>query len=311
VGDGFILRRDEFGDVVPEYQCGDIDMAAREEEKRQLEELESQFGQFADFGGMGLGRLAGNALTRGMNEQPIAVDQNGEEYVVEVPRPIGLKDLFTTFSTGRFNINTASVPVLFGLLQSCSEQEANTVALGIRDYRNRFQEEIDDTGVQKVGSDKTAAPDLGQPKRRKKDDTATKSSAGAKGTKATSASAAAAIPGVDPALAEDMQSSYQDLELNYFTSLDQIELIDGTDGGRDDLLRKDEGIQKVSAETDTLYRRVIFDLEKVACFSSTYFNAELKAKPKEGRAVKTGYLTIRRDTQKKMVEVVLWKNLQK
>jgi hypothetical protein len=49
----------------------------------------------------------------------------------------------------------------------------------------------------------------------------------------------------------------------------------------------------------------------VKTFSSTYFNAELKAKPKNGASIKTGYLTVRRDTKKKMVDVVLWKNLQK
>jgi hypothetical protein len=238
-----------------------------------------------------------------MQELPMAVDENGEDYVVEVPRPIGLKDLFTTFSTGMININTASVPVLFALLQSSSEEEANLVALNIRDWRKRFQEETDEEGIATVGTEKDSS---GRPGSRGRRD-------GGSNPGASLTAGAAGTPGVDPNLADpSMESSYQDLELNTFTDLQQLELIDGTDEGRDDLLRKDEGIAKASTEeNDTLYRRVLKDLQKVAAYSSTYFNAELKAKPKEGRSVKTGYLTVRRDTKKKMVDVVLWKNLQK
>ena len=58
-------------------------------------------------------------------------------------------------------------------------------------------------------------------------------------------------------------------------------------------------------------RRVLHDLEKVAVFGSTYFNAELKGKPNKGPSVQTGYLTVRRDTKKRLVEVLMWKNLQK
>jgi hypothetical protein len=304
VGEGFVLRRDEFNDIVPEYVYDDAYQASMEEEQQLLSELQQQFGQFADFGGMGLGRLMGNPLTRGMHELPRAVDENGEEYVVEVPRAIGLKDLFTTYSTGKINLNTVAVPVLFGLLLSLSEDEANTVALNVRDYRQRFQQEADEAGVEDVKSG-SQAPDLGQPKRKKKDETTTKSSA-------SGASDIASAAGLDPALADSLESSYQDLELNYFTSIEQIELVDGTDEGRDDLIRKDEGVKKVTTEeNDSLYNRILHDLNKVKTFSSTYFNAELKAKPKNGASIKTGYLTVRRDTKKKMVDVVLWKNLQK
>jgi hypothetical protein len=108
-----------------------------------------------------------------------------------------------------------------------------------------------------------------------------------------------------------MGSGYQDLETNYFTSLEQLVLIDGEDGGPNDLLRQDEGVKRVSAQEDTPFRRAKHDLEKVAVFGSTYFTAELKAKPKNGRSAKTGCLTVRRDPKKKLIEVILWKNFQR
>jgi len=302
VGSGFVLRRDEFGDVVPQY-VEEYQDPALEEQKRLLEDFQRQFGQFKDF--PGLGRLKSNALTRGMSEAPVAMDDYGYEYTVEVPRAIGLKDIFTTYSTGKININTASVPVLFGLLLSLTEDEANNVVLDLRDYRNRFQEEVEQEGVRRVGTGKET-PDLGQPKRvakDKKDST---------GKDATGKAAADSSSSLDATSLDDMGlSTYQDLETNYFTRLDQLELIDGTDGDPMDRLRRDEGVERVDAQEDTLFRRVVNDLEKVAVFGSTYFNAELKAKTKEGATAKAGSLTVRRDPTKKRIEILMWKNLQK
>ncbi|MBI4601207.1 MAG: hypothetical protein HY721_04520, partial [Planctomycetes bacterium] len=314
VGDGFELRVDEFGDVVPEYIDPSVDPVALKEEKRLLEELQTQYGQFADFPGLGLSRLASNPITRGMQEPAIAMDQDGSEYLVEVPKAIGLKDIFTTFSSGKININTASVPVLYALLRSLSDEDANLVALDIDDYRRRFQEEVDEEGGVSDVTAGSETPDLGQPKRRKRDEEEEKKKAAAAGAAGSSSLAGAGgIPGVDPALLEEYSgSSYQDLELNYFSSLEQVELIDGTDGSRDDRLRRDEGVEKVSKEDEeSLFRRVIRDLEKVAVFSSTYYSAELKSKPKEGKGVKTGYLTVRRDAKTGMLDILMWKNLQK
>lgn len=300
VGDAFVLKRDEFGDIIPEYQYGDEESGYREDEKQQIAALEEQFGRFMDFGGMGFSRLMGNALTRGMQELPIEEDQNGEEYVVEVPRLLGLRDLFTTYSTGKININTASVPILYSLLLSLSDGpggEAELVAFNIRDWRARFKVEEDENGIKSVdpAKDRKTSREKRDEKRKQAQELAPASGAA-----------------LDPTLMDQgLESSYEDLDLNYFTSLDQLELIDGVDGGPTDVLQKDQGVERVSAEDDTLYRRVIHDLEKVAVFSSTYFNAELKAKPKEGRSIKTGYLTLRRDLKKRMVDVVLWKNQQK
>ncbi|HVR73433.1 MAG TPA: hypothetical protein VMT52_03840 [Planctomycetota bacterium] len=307
VGDGFILRYDEFGDAVPEWTFG-MDPAAEEEEARVLQELQSHFGQFADLGGQGLGRLSENPLTRGMKELPVTTDHEGSEYVVEVPRAIGLKDLFTTFSTGKININTASVPVLFGLLHSLSEEEADFVAQSIGVYRNRFQEEVDEEGVQDVTSGKET-PDLGQPKRRAKrteEEAAASTSPGSTELDSTLSSM-----GIDPTLASTLGSSYQELETNYFTSLEQLELVDGTTGGPEDRLRRDEGVERVSEEDDSLFRRTINDLEKSVVFGSTYFTAELKGKSRESRSVKTAHLTVRRDYKSRLVEVLMWKNSER
>ena len=295
-GDGFILKRDEFGDIVPEYLHGDDFAVDKEEEKRRIAFLEETLGRFADFGGNGLSRLAGNALTRGMKDLPVDTDLNGEDYVVDVPKPIGLKDLFTTYSTGKININTASEPVLAGLLQSISDEEADFVASSIRSWRQRFPPEEEETGIDDVDSNEDRA-----------------GSKTRKGRSKSSSRSSELGQGLAPE-EEDLsrRSSYQELELNYFTDLEaELDLVDGTDEGREDLLRKDQGIEKVSEEDDTLYRKVVNDLKKVTVYSSTYFNAELKAKPREGKSVKTGFLTVRRDLKRMIVDVVMWKNLQK
>jgi hypothetical protein len=312
VGDGFTLRRDEYGDLVAEYAYSDYDQAAQEQSRQELQQLQEQFGRFMDFPGLGLDRLQQNALTRGMSEPPVGVDEEGNEYIVEPPLPLGLEDIFTTFSTGKININTASVPVLFALLSSLTDEEANLVALDIRDYRNRFQEELpDEEGVETVEESKN--PDLGQPKRRSQRDKEKEAAASGSVDAGTlpGAAGASGLPGLDALGMEGMESTYQNLETNYFTNLKQLELIDGTEGGPGDLLRSDEGVERVSDEQDTLLRRVERDLEKVAVFGSTYFNVELKGKPEKGRNVKTGYVTVRRDPQKGMIEILMWKELEK
>ena len=117
--------------------------------------------------------------------------------------------------------------------------------------------------------------------------------------------------GIDPTLASTLGSSYQELETNYFTSLEQLELIDGTTGGAEDRLRRDEGVERVDEEDDSLFRRAIHDMEKSVVFGSTYFTAELKGKSKESRSVKTAHLTVRRDYKSRLVEVLMWKNSER
>lgn len=297
LGNGFSLVRDEFGDCVARFDDMFEDPFL-EDQRLEMEDLQSQFGQFADFPGMG--RLQSNALTRGMTEPPVLVDEYGYEQVAQAPKLLGLQDIFTTFSSGKINLNTASVPVLYALLLSLDTADANLVALDIRDYRNRFQEETTEEGVDRVTESET--PDLGQPRRAPREE--------------TDELLADEEMGLDESLygtdAEGYDvAAYQDLETNYFTNLRQLELIDGTDGGPMDRLRQDEGVERVSVEQDSLYRQVLYDYEKVMVFGSTYFQAKLKAKTKKGTVGKAAMLTVRRDPSEKIIEVLMWKSIQK
>jgi hypothetical protein len=311
--EGFALRRDEFGDLVAEYLYMDEFMAEqREEEKRMLEELQEQFGRYASF--PGLGRLNSDPLTRGLPEPAIEYDEEtGQEYVVEPTMPMGLKDIFTTFSDAdnskaKININTAPVPVLYALLPSLSEGpegEAHFVAFAIRDYRNNFQEEIDEEGVERVEGE-SMTPDLGQPRRQLRTEEEEEAMTSLDPLSLQTMDMAA-LEGVD---LEALEGG-QDLETNYFTNLQQLELIDGVDEGPDDLLRRTEGVDRVSAEGDTLFQRVLNDYSKVMVFNSTYFSVELKAKTENNPLVKTGLLILKRDYQARLMDVILWKELQK
>ena len=287
--DGFVLERDEYGDVSPRFVYDDFELADMEAEREEVAGLLEQYGQFADLPGMNLSRLQSNSLTRGMSERPMGEDENGEAFVLQPPKPIGLKDIFTTFSTGKINLNTASVPVLFGLLLSVDEEEANTIALDIQDYRNREQQIADEEGVERVDDGLDQLPDLGQPRR-------------------------SAPPEEDDLEAEEeamLENTYQDMETNYFTNLQQLELIDGVDGGPEDLLQRGQGVDRVSAEDDPLLRRVTNDFQKVMVFGSTYFTVEMKTKTRTSRSIKTHTVVIKRDVEKGRVEVVMSKELQK
>ena len=46
------------------------------------------------------------------------------------------------------------------------------------------------------------------------------------------------------------------------------------------------------------------------CFAGTYFTIELKAKTQTSPLVKSGIMIIKRNVQEKLMEVVLWKELQ-
>src|SRR5690606_24423652 len=106
--------------------------------------------------------------------------------------------------------------------------EANDVALLIHDYRNRLQE-VTNPESTRLETD-TPAPDLGQPRRE---------------LPPTDEELANLDP-TDPLYLESLGATYQDLETNYFTNLEQIELVDGWDGGPQDILRKE--IEMVSDE---------------------------------------------------------------
>ncbi len=284
-----ILSRDRFGDLSARFAFDDeYTDDAEAERQEEIAHLMEQYGRFANLPiGIGADRLAATSLTRGMEDWTVVLDENEQEMVLDPPVPIGLRDLFTTFSTGKINLNSASAPVIFGLLLSLDEEEGKNVAYGIEDYRNRFQEEMDpESGVDRVDGADTL--DLGQPRRE---------------------------PPLDPTtLSEEeasLEAEYQDMETNYFTSLQQIELIDGSDQGPEDLLRSDEGVERTDAEGDTLYRRVLFDLEKVVVFGSSYFEVLMKAVSPENRAVKTASVTLHRDVKRSLLEVVMWKEERK
>ncbi|MCH2374886.1 MAG: hypothetical protein MK538_11915, partial [Planctomycetes bacterium] len=287
----FLVRRDEFGDLVPVL---DEDLDAALERQEMMDGLLDEFGAFGDLPPeFGMDRLASSGMTRGMADWPTGEDEEGREIILEPPKAVGLRDLFTTYSTGKINLNTASVPVLYGLLLSLEDDEAQDVALNIADYRNRFKDEGGE------GEDGDAPRTVGQE---------------ADGTTPSTrelAEEAAAMAGIDSGELEGMMgqlgSTYQDINTNYFTSLEQIEMVDGTEGGADDLLRRDEGVERVDVEGDTLFRRVMHDYQKVAVFGSSHFEVAMKAKREKSRSVKHGKLVVRRDIQRRMIEILMWR----
>jgi uncharacterized membrane protein YgcG len=304
--DGFVIRRDEFGDLIYEYQYDSEYLAeqeARQEDLNQLIQDAGPLGQFMDF--PGFGGLMGSRMTRNMTELPLVADDQGNEFILEPRRPIGLKDIFTAFSSGKVNLNTAPVPVLYGLLVSLEEGangEANDVALQIDDYRNRMQDYAEEEAGQEAGqgvarvADPNAKPDLGQPRRRLP-------------TPEEEEAEAAELSDLGATGLAGASSAYEDRETNYFTDLKQIELVDGTDGGRGDKLTSTVGIDRVSGDQDSLLQRVLNDYTPLMVFGSTYFTVELRAKSSQSNFVKTGVLVLRRDPAAKVLDVVLWKEL--
>lgn len=300
---GFLLRRDEYGDLVAEYLYGDEYAVEREDEMRMLEELQEDYGQYASF--PGLGRLSSNPLLRGVSEPVVKIDEYDNEYVLEPRIPLGLKDIFTTFSSGKININTASVPVLYGLLLSLDEGpdgEAHQVAWAIHDYRNYMQPYMDEEGVDRVG-DGSAPPELGQPKRQLPPEEDL-------GGLQDVMTGLGDVTGMSDFGSFGSYMGSQELETNYFTNLQQIQLIDFTGE-----LFDEQQIDRVSEESDSLLQRVINDFSKVSesgvVFSSTFFSAELKAKTEKSPLVKTGLLVVKRDLEARLMEVIMWKELQK
>ena len=308
----FILTRDEFGDLEATSVYDDVFAADREAEQEQLAELQEQFGAYMDF--PGLGGLNANSLTRGMKETSVVELEDGSEVAQVARLPIGLRDIFTTFSTGKVNLNTAPFPVLFALLPSLrdggsiEDSDANYIAVKIEEYRNRMQDYVEEEEGEGIETNVAQVKDLGQPRRQ----LPTEEELAAEEEALNGAFTAGA--GMDDILGGvglDGASTYQDLETNYFTSLEQIELVDGTDESDEDLLRSDQGVDRVSEEDDSPLQKVLNDYGPVMVFGSTYFTVELKAKTEGSPLIKTGHLIVKRDPQKKILEVVLWKELQK
>ena len=310
---GFLLHRDEFGDLASTFIYDTDQEFIREQEADALSGLMDVFP-----GGLpaevimehgrefpGIGGLNANSLTRGMTGPAQVFDEEGYEYIEQPERPIGLREIFTTFSAGKININTASVPVLYALLLSLkegNEEEAETVALQINDYRFEFQQFEGEEGVEapEVGAD--ALKDLGQPKRPlppEEDELG-------EGLDLNS------MVGLDEmGLASSGASApMADTETNYFTNLEQIELVDGSAGDATDLLTSEVGVDRVDAQDDPLLQRVLNDYRNVMCFAGTYFTIELRAKTQGSPVVKSGIMVIKRNAQEKLMEVIFWKELQ-
>ena len=310
---GFLLHRDEFGDLASTFIYDTDQEFVREQEADALAGLMDVFP-----GGLpaevimehgrefpGIGGLNANSLTRGMTGPAQVFDEEGYEYIEQPERPIGLREIFTTFSAGKININTASVPVLYALLLSLkegNEEEAETVALQINDYRFEFQQFEGEEGVEapEVGAD--ALKDLGQPKRPlppEEDELG-------EGLDLNS------MVGLDEmGLASSGASApMADTETNYFTNLEQIELVDGSAGDATDLLTSEVGVDRVDAQDDPLLQRVLNDYRNVMCFAGTYFTIELRAKTQGSPVVKSGIMVIKRNAQEKLMEVIFWKELQ-
>ena len=310
---GFLLHRDEFGDLASTFIYDTDQEFIREQEADALSGLMDVFP-----GGLpaevimehgrefpGIGGLNANSLTRGMTGPAQVFDEEGYEYIEQPERPIGLREIFTTFSSGKININTASVPVLYALLLSLKEgndEEAETVALQINDYRFEFQQFEGEEGVEapEVGAD--ALKDLGQPKRPlppEEDELG-------EGLDLNS------MVGLDEmGLASSGASApMADTETNYFTNLEQIELVDGSAGDATDLLTSEVGVDRVDAQDDPLLQRVLNDYRNVMCFAGTYFTIELRAKTQGSPVVKSGIMVIKRNAQEKLMEVIFWKELQ-
>ena len=310
---GFLLQKDEFGDLSATYIYDSDQEFLREQEADALSGLMDAFP-----GGLppelikahgqefpGIGGLNANSLTRGMTGPAQAFDEEGYEYIEQPEVPIGLQDLFTTFSSGKININTASMPVLYALLPSLREgddEEAENVALLINDYRFEYQEFEEEEAVAGVErADQAMLKDLGQPKRPlppEEEEFGEELDLNS-------------MVGVDQMGLDGTGSTpMADVETNYFTNIEQIELVDGTAGDADDLLTSEVGVDRVDADDDPLLQRVLNDYRDVMCFAGTYFTIELKAKTQTSPLVKSGIMIIKRNVQEKLMEVVLWKELQ-
>ena len=310
---GFLLHRDEFGDLASTFIYDTDQEFVREQEADALAGLMDVFP-----GGLpaevimehgrefpGIGGLNANSLTRGMTGPAQVFDEEGYEYIEQPERPIGLREIFTTFSSGKININTASVPVLYALLLSLKEgndEEAETVALQINDYRFEFQQFEGEEGVEAPEVEDNALKDLGQPKRPlppEEDELG-------EGLDLNS------MVGLDEmGLASSGASApMADTDTNYFTNLEQIELVDGSAGDATDLLTSEVGVDRVDAQDDPLLQRVLNDYRNVMCFAGTYFTIELRAKTQGSPVVKSGIMVIKRNAQEKLMEVIFWKELQ-
>jgi hypothetical protein len=307
-GQEFRYQVDEFGDLSAEYLYAEDLTLERQMMEEQLKELQGMYGQFTTF--PELGRM-GNPMTKNMEEYSEVEQENGDVVLMIPPMPLGLKDLFTTFSAkAKININTAPFPILYALLplvidtEPQGETRAQGIALNIEAYREKLQSEggeASSSGIAGVtGKDSTSQR---SGKSLKQKDAA----------RLLGDSGAAAAAGLTPEelAAASSASGSANYSTNYFTSMEQqLKLIDGEDGSKEDYLN-DQGIDSVELEKKSPLQKVLFDYKQVMDYKSNFFTATLKSKSENSPAIKTGYLTVYRNVQKKRIEIVQWIELQK
>lgn len=289
----FEYTKDEFGNIEAQYLLIPQEWQyAHEERQAELEMLQDQFGAFGSF--PGLGRLS-NPFTRTAEELPDNFDGTGKAVA---PPVLGLQDIFCTVSTGKININTAEVPVLYALLPSLPPDQAEKVARDIWYYRTAYQEEMTDEEAAGGPSGSGSVPDYGQPRREPPTDEELMDPSGTLG-----------MTGLEGEGFADAYS-YEDYETNYFTNLRQLVLIDGEDRSGQDLLNEEQ-IARVDESYQSPLQLVTKDLEKVVVFGSTYFTARISMRTEDSPIEKRGSLIIHRDVQNRRVEVVQWKEAER
>ena len=319
----FVYTRDDFGDLVAEYVYVTDDWLYQQEERESLlEEVQGEFGNNQSF--PFLGGLMGNSLTRNMEEIPDNEEGTG---LAVAPKPIGLKDIFCTISSGRVNLNTARPPVVYALLLSLDEDEAFHVAEHLEVYRHEYQQEVyqedleDGESVAEQTEDEDGCPQLGQPRHtlteeevlaREEGDYASYNSfmEGSSGGQDMLGGLAGLGGGGMGSMGSGMfGGGMENAHTNYLTSIQQIELVDGCDESSIDRLSSvNQGVETVSAEFASPLQRLQQNLilgDNVS-FGSNFFTATIKTKTKDSPTVKTGSLIVLRDTYEKQITVLQW-----
>jgi len=279
-------RRDEFGDIVYDFGLweeegfyGGAEGGGSPDALGEAGGLDELRG-LAELGGIDPRRLAGRygaggGFTPGLSSyagSPYPDNEDGTG-IVRPSRPIGLKDLFCTFSNGKININTAPMEVLMALMQGGGDpaawnaEDKLTVGQAIVDYRNQYTEdylkeleEADQEGYDAAG-DETAYEE---------------SLLGSSGT--------------------------EDLRTNYFTSLRDLEKIKVDD---EEILKTGVDSGRTERSLGWLVRK---DFKKAAAFNSEYFIVRVVAKQKDFR--QEAEFVVHRDVKKKTVSVEYYRERQ-
>jgi hypothetical protein len=318
----FLYERDEFGDLTTEYLYTSDDWLYEQEEREsRLDELQGEFGPNQSFAF--LGGLMGNSLTQNMKPIPELEDGSG---LAVAPKPIGLRDIFCTMSSGRVNINTAPAPVVYGLLLSLDEDEAYHVASRLQAYRDELQEEIiqedleDGETVTEQTEDEEGCPQLGQPRHTVTEEellleeeggygSLFEGSSGGGGSGLGGLGALAGMGGMGGMDSGMLGGGFENYPTNYLTSIQQIELVDGCDESSEDrLTSQGQGVERVSAEHASMLQRVQQNLlvgDNVS-FGSNFFTATIKTMTKDSPTVSSGRLVVYRDTHEKQITVLQW-----